>query len=329
METNLIIADETMLTICRRKCGRGFAYYAEGNTLIRDRETLKRIRQLVIPPMWNEVLISCEERTHIQAVGRDLKNRKQYIYHESWTEQQQREKFEKLGSFVRKLPEFRAFCLQNLKSKTLSRKKVLSIVCLILDEYGIRVGNAQYARSNESYGLATIRRKHLHMESDELHLKFKGKSHQYLDIAVSDPKLAELIRECSEKPGYEIFKYREGSNWVDVDSQDINEFIHEHLSPEISSKYFRTWVACRNAIEYYPQALRICTENPRKKLLPTLIKLVADSIGNTVSVCRKYYIHPVILEAAEEQQIPLIEQSEHSIEERYSEAEKVALELIG
>ena len=324
----LTISDDETMTIRRIGRGRGFCYKDENDDLVQSKDIIKRIRSLVIPPMWSEVFISNNPNAHIQAIGRDLRNRKQYIYHPLWSEKQQKIKFEKLLTFVDKLPEFRDFCLKNLKQREFTREKVLSIICLTLDEYGIRVGNTQYAKENESFGLSTLRRKHISLEDGEMHLKFKGKSKQYLDISIEDPKLAKLIRDCSEKPGYEIFKYKENGSWIDVDSQDINEFIHKHLCPDISSKFFRTWVACRNTVELYSEAVKICEENPRKKFMPTLISLVANSLGNTVTVCRKYYIHPKILKAAEKRKIPIIPPEEHVISCTFSQAEKIAISLI-
>ncbi len=322
------ISNNESMTICRKKKGRGFGYYNEKNIKISDNKTLLRIKKLVIPPMWTEVFISKDDKAHIQAIGRDLKNRKQYIYHEEWALKQQQLKFKKLHHFVNKLPDFRSFCLKNLKDRELSKKKVLSIICLILDEHGIRVGNAQYVKDNESFGLSTIRRKHIEFDHGEMHLKFKGKSHKYLDIAIEDPKLAKLIQKCSEMPGYEIFKYKQNGEWIDVDSHDINEFIHENLSADISSKFFRTWVATRNCVELYSAATELCEQNKRKQFMPTLVKMVADSIGNTVSVCRKYYIHPRVLKEAERKRIPLLKKEIHDIESTFSEAEKIAIELI-
>lgn len=296
--------DPDTLTIVRRRYGSGFQYFDGDGRKIKDRSLLKRIKQLVIPPMWQEVRVCAAETGHIQAVGRDAKGRKQYRYHPDWEAQRQQEKFAKMKDFGLALPQVRQVCYQHIEQVGWPREKILSLMLLILDETGIRIGNQQYAVRNATYGLSTLRRKHLKEKDGAMRFVYTGKSHQKRSVAIEDEALAAHIRKVAELPGYEIFRYREGRSWRDVHSEDVNEYIHQLIGDDYSSKDFRTWAACRLAIEEYPNAQKIVAENPRRKLESTLVKRVAQRLGNTPTICRNYYIHPVILQSIGCQMLP-------------------------
>lgn len=292
------INPEADLCWTRKRWGRGFRYFDEAGNPIRDKKTLSRLKKLAIPPMWKEVEICPDTNGKVQATGRDLKGRKQYIYHEGWTAQRQKEKFRRLRKFGQKLPELRAFAVDHLKQKGWPREKVLSLMVLVLDETGLRIGNRQYLQENETFGLSTLRRRHLDEEDDGLVFHFKGKSNQEREVRIEDDLLVSFIQKAADQPGYEIFRYQTKDGWEAVDSDDINEFIHAHLGADYSSKFFRTWVANRTLLEVHHKGVTLKRENPRRSREKILVRLVADELGNTPAVCKSHYLHPGVLRRA-------------------------------
>lgn len=322
--------DDTALCFSRKKYGRGFQFFNEKGDKITDKKMLRRLKKLVIPPMWSEVMICKWEDGHIQATGRDLKGRKQYIYHSEWERQRQQEKFDKMKSFGARLPDIRQKCLADIRVKRWNRNKVLALITLILDDSGIRIGNRQYAERNNTYGLTTLRRKHIHIEDDVLTFEYKGKSNKTRTVEIEDEDLIRFIKTSSELPGYEIFRYKDGANnWQSVDSDEVNAYIRSVIGEDYSSKDFRTWVASRLAVEYYPQALEQTKETPRKKFSNILIRMVADELGNTPSVCKNYYVHPKILQQIDQQNLPIVTNTDTSFSEyELCEAEEIVLKVI-
>lgn len=297
--------DDSALCISRRKYGKGYGYRDENGKTIKDKKTLKRLKALVIPPMWNDVMICRFDDGHIQAVGRDAKGRKQYIYHSAYEKQQQEEKFRKMLDFANALPDMRKKAYKDLKINTWNRDKILGLMLLVLDEYGIRIGNKQYLNSNETYGLTTLRRKHMEIDGDELIFQFKGKSKQVREVHIDDAQLIPFIKESAALPGYEIFRYKDAhGNFQDVDSDEVNEYIAKNMGKDFSSKDFRTWAGSRLAIEFYPAALERQKKFQRKKFSNILIKMVAFELGNTPAVCKNYYVHPVIFNEIDQQTLP-------------------------
>jgi DNA topoisomerase-1 len=296
---------EKDLHILRLRCGKGFQYTVHGRKLAADK--LQRIRELAIPPLWDDVLIATRANCHIQAVGRDAKGRKQYIYHEAWHLAQQQKKFERLAHFAQELPAMRKKCRSLLRKKAWTKDKVLALVTLILDETGIRIGNKQYLQQNHTYGLTTLCRKHLEVHGRTVGLHFRGKSGKQLQVDIDDPALATLVRKSAQLPGQALFRYQdEEGTWQDIDSDDVNTFIRELMGEEFSCKDFRTWVGTRLVLEIYPRALEERQRQPKKKLLNLLVARIAEELGNTVPVCRSYYIHPLLLELAEAGKLPVL-----------------------
>lgn len=313
----------------RRSYGRGFQYFDEGGKQIKDKEQLARIRKLVIPPMWKQVEICKYANGYLQATGRDLKGRKQYIYHTEWEKKRQAKKFAKLAKFGKKLPALRAFCMDALNAEQWTKDKVLSLMVLVLDETGIRIGNQQYADRNGTYGLSTLRRKHLEVAGNELLFTYRGKSKQDREVNITDPDLTRFIKQAAEQPGYEIFRYQdEDGQWQSVDSEELNAFLHHHLGKKFSSKDFRTWVASRLALELHVEALEVINKHPQRKLSATLVRLVADELGNTPSVCRNYYLHPKILPALKKGKLPVLSAIPATENGALNAAEKALLKLI-
>ncbi|MFS4417432.1 DNA topoisomerase IB [Maribacter sp. 2307ULW6-5] len=296
--------DDSAMGITRQKYGKGYAYYAEDGTKITDKATLKRLRKLVVPPMWSDVLICKFPDGHIQAVGRDAKGRKQYIYHPVYEKQRQQQKFKKLLAFVGFLPQLRQRAHAHLNRSGWPKRKVLALILLLLDEYGVRIGNREYRRRNGSYGLTTLRRKHLDVLDHELRFTFTGKSHKPQEVHIDNEELVPFIKKAADLPGYEIFRYRnEKGQWESVDSEEVNAYILEVTGAGFSSKYFRTWAANKLAVEVYPLALEDQRNGSRKKFSNIVLKMVASELGNTPTVCKEYYVHPHLFRAIDGQSV--------------------------
>lgn len=330
MSKKIKYIDDTDLCLSRVKYRNGFQYLNEAGEKIRDKKLLSRLRKLVIPPMWNKVMICRWPDGHIQATGRDLKGRKQYIYHSEWERQRQAAKFAKMKEFGKALPAMRKRCLTDVETKKWRRDKVLALMVLILDETGIRIGNQQYAKTNSTYGLSTLRRKHMDIDDEVLSFEYKGKSNKQRTVQIEDEELIKFIKKSAELPGYEIFRYKDNSGiWQSVDSEEVNSYIQATIGKEFSSKDFRTWVASRLAVEYYPAAIQQKENAPRKKFSNILIRLVADELGNTPSVCKNYYVHPTILQLINQQALPAIQ--DYAVENKeygLSAEEEVVLDVI-
>ncbi|WP_207401712.1 DNA topoisomerase IB [Psychrobacter pygoscelis] len=288
----------------RQRWGRGFTYKdALGNT-VKDKKLRRRFEALVIPPMWSEVWICEFENGHLQCTGRDDKGRKQYIYHELWDSVRDRAKFDAVIGFGEALPTLRAQIEQDLDSEQLSRRNVLAAVVKLLETTLIRVGNDRYAKENSSYGLSTLRSKHVSETEEGLAFDFVGKSAKTHHIELQDERLIDIVQACSELPGYRIFKYidEQGVKQV-VDSSDVNDYLRQHTGHEYSAKDFRTWMASVLAASYlYQQSDEDTrTSEPgskqREQCVVDMVKAVADKLGNTPSVCRASYIHPKVIES--------------------------------
>ena len=311
----------------RKKRGKGFQYLDEENQKIDCSKSLKRIQQLVIPPMWKQVWICKKDNGHLQSTGRDLRKRKQYIYHPDWLAYRQEQKFSKMLEFAKALPTLRRTTEKHLKQKRWNRKKVLALAVKILDEHHIRIGNKQYAKSNGTFGLTTLRRKHIELENGELSFSYKAKSNKYRNVSIDNPRLVKLIKQCSELPGYEVLRYQdEDDNMQSVDSSDVNEYLQEVMGDEFTSKDFRTWAGTSLAVKFYKDAVDFLEANPKKKLEPTLVKMVSKKLGNTLSVCREYYIHPCVLDLVKNNKVKINSKTKDS---RWMEAyEKETIKIL-
>ncbi|GGZ18435.1 DNA topoisomerase I [Echinicola pacifica] len=281
----------------RRKCGKGFIYIDCEGQKIKDPEILQRIKELVIPPMWENVWICQKPNGHLQVTGFDLKSRKQYIYHPKWVAHRQLNKYSQLLEFGKKLPLIRKKIEEDIQRRGWPKEKILAMIVMMLDEYYIRIGNKQYEQENQTYGLTTLRRKHIVEKDGKLYLQYKAKSGKERRVKVESKRLIRMIKKISELPGYEIFKYIEKDKTKHrLDSHDVNEYLCEISGHYFTAKDFRTWGGTMLAIENFPHASALVEGNPRKKLEPTLVKLVAKTLGNTLAVCREYYIHPKVMQ---------------------------------
>ncbi|MCZ4407439.1 DNA topoisomerase IB [Cryomorphaceae bacterium 1068] len=300
----LIYTSDDQPGITRKKHGKGFAYYYPNGEHIKKGKHLKRIQRIVIPPAWKNVWISPLENAHLQATGRDERKRKQYRYHELWIEFSKAQKYHQLIEFARALPDIRKRYSLDLQRSEWDYKKVAALAVAIMDSLHLRIGNSYYSKENHTFGLTTLRRKHLNLKEDSLKLSFTGKTGRERNLKLEDNKLIRLIKECSDLPGYEVFRYKKRGEICHLKSEDFNQYLRKTSNSEgISAKDFRTWGANVLCLEK-AEAAKEAAENSRKTLENTLVKMVAKEMGHTISTCKSSYLHPTVLKFAVEATIP-------------------------
>ncbi|MES2208142.1 MAG: DNA topoisomerase IB [Pseudomonadota bacterium] len=289
--------NDTIPGISRRRRGKGFSYYSPDGERISSATLLQRIRSLAIPPAWRNVWICPYEDGHLQATGIDNKNRKQYRYHSKWRAIRDASKFERLLEFGTCLPQLRARLDHDLAQRSLTRSRVLAALIRIMEKSYIRVGNAAYAQEHNTYGLTTLRKKHTNVDGSHIIFKFKGKNRTPWYIDVNDRKLARVVRQCEEIPGYQLFKYEdEEGNIHAVHSEDVNQYLKEITGLSITAKDFRTWAACKETFALLRTLPVPETSHAQKIAYNTAVKYVASLLGHTPTICKKSYIHPQIAE---------------------------------
>jgi DNA topoisomerase-1 len=283
--------------ITRHRTGTSFSYRDPSGKLVRDAETLGRIKRLAIPPAWEDVWICPDPNGHIQAVGRDDKGRKQYRYHARWRAVRDETKFEHVLAFAEKLPQIRARVAEDLARPGMPREKVLATVVRLLEKTLIRVGNDEYARGNKSYGLTTLRNRHARVNGRKIAFNFSGKSGVTHRIDVEDEKLARIVRKCREIPGQDLFTYiDEDGEPRDIGSADVNDYLRDIAGADVTAKDFRTWAATTLAAVALEGFEAVDTKAALKRNVRRAIEAVAGMLGNTATVCRKCYVHPAILD---------------------------------
>ena len=286
--------------ITRRRAGRGWSYRAPDGTLVRDAKSLARIRALAIPPAWLDVWISPVISGHIQATGRDARGRKQYRYHPRWRHVRDEAKYDRTIAFAEALPAIRERVAADMGLRGLPRDKVLATIVRLLETTFIRVGNAEYARENRSFGLTTLRDGHAVIDGSEVRFKFRGKSGKDHKVGIQDRRLATIVRRCQELPGQELFQYiDEDGSIQDVTSTDVNEYLRQVTGQGFTAKDFRTWAGTVLAAQAL-QALEGTaggTEREMRSNVVRAVEQVAQSLGNTPTVCRQCYVHPAIIDA--------------------------------
>jgi DNA topoisomerase I len=292
---------DAMPGIRRLGTGKAFRYVAPDGTVVRDPAQLSRIRSLVIPPAWRDVWICPIPEGHLQATGRDARRRKQYRYHSRWKEVRDGTKYGKMVAFGESLPAIRRRVERDLASRQLSREKVLATVVRLLELTCIRVGNEEYARMNRSFGLTTLRDRHVNVSGARLDFRFRGKSGKEHAVRLIDRTLARIVKRCRDLPGYELFQYvDENRERHAVDSADVNQYLRDIAGQEFTAKDFRTWagtVAALTGLQRCGDSIKV---TQRRKQLAQVIKDVAGQLGNTPAVSRKSYIHPSVLESYEQ-----------------------------
>jgi DNA topoisomerase-1 len=284
--------------IRRRRQGRGFSYRAADGTLIRDRETLARIRALAIPPAWTDVWICPSPNGHLQASGRDARGRKQYRYHERWRTRRGADKFARMLAFGKALPRIRARCDADLARRGVPREKVLAAVVRLLELTLIRVGNDEYARLNRSFGLTTLRDRHARIDGASIRFRFRGKSGRQHEVDLRDRRLAGVVRRCQELPGQELFQYIDEDGVVrDVSSDDVNDYLEAASGERFTAKDFRTWAGTVLAYRALMALQPADGDHAARRAVVQAIQQTADRLGNTPAVARGSYVHPAVVDA--------------------------------
>ncbi|GAC1666100.1 MAG: DNA topoisomerase IB [Steroidobacteraceae bacterium] len=298
IEAGLLYVSDTEPGIRRRRVGKGFRYLTPENRRLAAAKELKRIASLAIPPAYRDVWISLKERGHLQATGRDARGRKQYRYHPEWRQARDSAKFERMVAFGEALPNLRRILKRDLGLPGLAREKVLAVVVTLLDATRVRIGNTEYARDNKSFGLTTLRNRHVSFIRDGgAILNFRGKGGVQHEIHIGDKRIAQIVRRCQEIPGQHLFQFvSDDGQRGPVDSGQVNEYLRDAMGDDFTAKDFRTWGATLHAIMLLAQTP--LPEKPSERALKSeiagVIKQVAATLRNTPAVCRKSYINPAV-----------------------------------
>jgi DNA topoisomerase-1 len=297
-EAGLRYVNDHMAGIRRKRAGRSFSFIDKAGEKIADHKTLERIRKLAIPPAWKDVWICASPNGHLQATGIDGRGRKQYRYHAGWRAIRDETKYNRMIAFGRALPAIRERVRRDLARDGLPREKILATIVRLLETTLIRIGNREYARDNASFGLTTLRNKHIAVDGSTVHFEFRAKSGKMRSLELKDRKLAAIVKRCRELPGYELFQYidRDG-NRRSVTSDDVNGYLKETTGAEFTAKDFRTWAGTVLAALALREFEIFDSEAAAKRNITRAIEQVAGRLGNTVSICRKCYVHPDVFDA--------------------------------
>jgi len=320
--------------IRRRRSGRGFTYVDSDGATVRDKEVLARIKALAIPPAWTDVWICRWPNGHIQAAGRDARGRKQHRYHARWHEARHESKFDRMVSFAGALPAIRERTDTDLARPGLPREKVLAAVVRLLEMTLIRVGNDEYARLNNSFGLTTLRDRHARIEGSHVRFRFRGKSGKQHEVGLRDRRLATVVRRCQELPGQELFQYLDEDGVVrDVASEDVNDYLREIAGADFSAKDFRTWAGTVLAYRALRALQPADSQAVARRNVVAAIRETAGRLGNTPAVARRSYVHPAVLEAYMDGRVggALVEAAEEQAEppaEATPEEEDAVVDLL-
>jgi DNA topoisomerase-1 len=284
--------------IQRKRNGKGWTFVAPDGARITDPAERRRIAALVIPPAWTEVWICPDPKGHIQVTARDARGRKQYRYHPLYREARDKSKFGRMLEFSEILPEIRERVERDLRARDLTRRQILATVVMLLDKTLIRVGNDEYARENRSFGLTTLRGRHLEIKGAKLHFSFRGKSGVDHTVSITDRRLARIVQQCQDLPGQELFKYIDSSGKRQIiSSDDVNAYLREITGRDITAKDFRTWAGTMLAARALFLLGPAKSQREAERNMIRAVDAVAKRLGNTRAVCRKYYVHPGLVRA--------------------------------
>jgi DNA topoisomerase-1 len=282
----------------RERSGKHFRYRDSAGKIVRDRETLARIKSLAIPPAWINVWICAEPNGHLQATGRDDRGRKQFRYHPRWREIRDETKYARMIAFARTLPKIRRRIQKDMSLRGLPRNKVLATVARLLEVSLIRVGNDEYARENDSFGLTTMRNRHVDVNGSAVRFHFRGKAGKWHEVDIHDRRVAKIVERCQDLPGQELFQFVDGDDQRhDVRSEDVNEYLREISGQDFTAKDFRTWAGTVLAAIALREFEKFDTKAQAKKNIVAAIETVAQRLGNTPAVCKKCYIHPHVFDS--------------------------------
>ncbi len=299
-ENNLIYISDASPGITREITEDGFVYLNKKGEKISDPKILERIRKLALPPAWQNVWIAEKANAHLQATGTDQAGRKQYRYHNNWSQLRNENKFYRLLEFGKKLPEFRRNLQKDLRRQKLDQRKVLAISVFFMQKTLIRIGNESYKQLYGSYGLSTLRDKHVKIEGNLMKLSFRGKKGIMHEISLNDRNLSRLVKKCRDIPGQELFQYyAPDGERCSIDSGMVNKYIKEITGCDFTAKDFRTWSGTMEALRSYSEYEYPDSEFKRKKITLAVLDTVCSRLGNTRTVCKKYYVFPPLIEAYE------------------------------
>ena len=326
---NLIYIHDSNVGITRKRIGKKFIY-VENQKIIRDKRIIDRIKKLVIPPSWRNVWICKDPAGHIQATGYDLKNRKQYIYHEQWKTLRSETKFHRLYEFGKSLPDIRRQVQKDLLDKELTESKVLATLIALIDKTYIRIGNSEYEKMNGSYGLTTLKDKHVIINGKTIRFSFNGKKGIRHEITINNKRLAKTVKQCRDIPGKELFQYYDTQgNRKSVDSGMVNNYIRNASGNDFSAKDFRTWAGSLYALERLCAIGKAGDESLVKKNIKNVLDEVSKRLGNTAGICKKYYVHPALLSLYEDGSLPKpMSKSTNSRAVNFNHAENLLLKIL-
>ncbi|UYO92179.1 DNA topoisomerase IB [Pollutimonas sp. M17] len=294
---DLVYSADTDPGISRKRAGKAFRYVDAQGRAVRDARVLKRINALAIPPAYEDVWICPDPKGHIQATARDARGRKQYRYHEHWKEIRDADKYRQLAEFGAALPRIRRRVERDMRSEALTVRKVTAVVVRLLDLTLIRVGTREYAKTNKSFGLTTLRRRHASVMGSRIRFQFRGKSGVRHDVTINDRRIARVIRRCMEIPGHELFQFRDAQGDAQrIDSGCVNAYLKEAGGGDFTAKHYRTWAASVLAFSQL-QDRGSKNEAPDRTAVAEACKATAQMLGNTPAICRDCYIHPAVTEA--------------------------------
>ena len=298
LHTDLHQVTDAAPGLARRRVGTSFIYMDRRGRRVQAAAVLRRVKSLAIPPAWSDVWICADAKGHLQATGRDARGRKQYRYHRSFREQRESAKYEHLFDFARALPRIRTAVARDMSTLGLSQDKVIATIVYLLEATMIRVGNADYARQNKSYGLTTMRDPHVAVAGSELTFDFTGKSGRAWRIKLKDKRIARIVKACRDLPGQHLFQYLdENGKRQQVNSGDVNDYLRRVSGQEVTAKDFLTWSGTLLAALTLAETPATTSETAAKRLIRGAVSEVSNRLGNTVAICRKCYIHPAVIDA--------------------------------
>ena len=317
----------------RKKAGKGWSYYNADGSLIKDKDLITRFNKLVIPPAYTNIWISPHENGHLQFTGTDAAGRKQYRYHAAWNKIRNQSKYHRLQTFATYLPVIRERVDKDLARANPDHDKIVALVVRLMELTGIRVGNESYKKLYGSFGLTTLMNRHVQIEGSNINFEFKGKKGVYHKISLQSRKLARLVKQCREIPGKELFQYYNADGVrCTIGSGDVNNYLKEITGEDFTAKDFRTWAGSVSALYAIKQAGEFETITECKKKIVTVLDEVALNLGNTRTVCKKYYVHPTVIKSYEEgaifKYIKNLDEERKAASAELTIAEKVLLEIL-
>jgi DNA topoisomerase-1 len=328
-DAGLVYTSDSEPGIHRLRKGRGFVYTAIDGRPLRDRATLERIKSLAIPPAWKHVWICARPRGHLQATGRDARGRKQFRYHPTWRKTRDADKYAKLVHFARSLPRLRARVAKDLRRSGLPRERVIATIVKLLETTFLRIGNEEYARDNGSFGLTTLRDRHVKVKGATVRFVFRGKSGRDIEVGLTDHRVAKVVKRCEELPGQMLFQYidEEGAR-RQVNSDDVNGYLREVTGEDFTAKDFRTWAGTVLAVAALREAADFDSDTAATRNVAAAIDEVARKLGHTRAICRRSYVHPAVIDSYLDGSLRNALQSERLDRGRLRVPEKAALAVL-